>query len=80
MITALFSVLLLASDTPPAATEASPAPAATAEAPKEERKVCKRIPIVNSQYGSKRVCMTAAEWKARARGTGVEDLSSVTTK
>lgn len=80
MITALFSIMLLASDTPAATTEATPAPAPTAEAPKKERQICKRQPISGSQYRTTRVCKTAAEWRAYARGEGVEDLGSVTTK
>jgi hypothetical protein len=82
MIPALISVMLLASD-PAAATAAPAAPAAptqTAEEPKAERQICKREPIPSSQYRTKRVCMTAAQWKARARGEGIEDLSSVTTR
>jgi hypothetical protein len=80
MITALFSVLFLATDTPPAAVDVTSAPTATAEAPKAERTICKREPIPSSQYRTKRVCKTAAEWKAHARGQGIEDLSDVTTK
>jgi hypothetical protein len=80
MIPALFSVMLLVTD----AAAATPAPAApatkAAEAPKAERQICKREPIAQSQYRTKRVCMTAAQWKARARGEGIEDLSDVSTK
>lgn len=80
MIPALFTVMLLASDSA-AATPAPAAPAAqTAEEPKQERQICKREPIPSSQYRTKRVCMTASQWKARARGEGIEDLSSVTTR
>ena len=82
MITALFSVMLLADANAAqgtAADAAAPAPQAV-EAPKEERQVCKREPIPSSQYRTKRVCLTAAQWKARARGEGVEDMSSVSTK
>ena len=62
MITALFSVLLLASE----AAVAVPAPAApAAEAPKEERKICKREMDSTSRMGGKKICLTAAEWKSR---------------
>lgn len=63
MITALFSVLVLASDT--AAASAPPPPPATTEAaaPKEE-KICKRQPVTGQLQGTKRVCMTAEQWKA----------------
>ena len=70
MITALFSVLLLASD----AAAAAPAPAST-EAPKEEKKICKREMATESRMGSKRVCLTAAQWRERQndeiRGLGL---------
>lgn len=84
MITALFSIMLLA-DAHAAHTDAAPAAATApvsqaAEEPKAERQICKREPIPSSQYRTKRVCMTASQWKARARGEGIEDLSSVTTK
>ena len=82
MITALFSIMLLADAHAAHATSAESAvPAAQAvEAPKEERQICKREPIASSQYRTKRVCLTASQWKARARGEGIEDMSSVSTK
>ena len=80
MIPALFSVMLLVTD----AAAATPAPAVptteAAEESKAERQICKREPIASSQYRTKRVCLTSAQWKARARGEGIEDLGSVTTK
>jgi hypothetical protein len=83
MITALFSVMLLAdahSAHSGSAQATAEAPAQAVEASKEERQICKREPIPSSQYRTKRVCLTAAQWKARARGEGVEDMSSVSTK
>ena len=65
MIT-LLSVLLLASETPAAAVP--PTEATVAEAPKEERKICKRETATESRLGSKKVCLTAAQWKARDTG------------
>jgi hypothetical protein len=49
-----------------------------AEAPKVERKICRREETSVGLYGSRRVCLTAAEWKQRdhnsddldPRGTG----------
>jgi len=80
MIPVLFSVMLLASDAA-AASPASAVPAAeTATEQKAERQICKREPIASSQYRTKRVCLTSEQWKARARGDGVEDLGSVSTK
>lgn len=79
MIPALFSVMLLASGADAAVATTAPT-TETAEAPKAERQICKREPIPSSQYRTKRVCMTASQWKARARGEGIEDMSSVTTR
>lgn len=63
MIT-LLSLLLLGADTP--AETAQPAPAASsAEAPKEEKKICKREMATESRMGSKRICLTAAQWRQR---------------
>ena len=65
MIT-LLSALLLASDTPAAVAPATDATAA--EAPKEEKKICKREASTESRLGAKKVCLTAAQWKARDTG------------
>ena len=76
MITALFSMMLLASEAT-ATTSATTAQApAAVEAPKEEKKICKREEATESRLGSKRVCLTAAQW--RARQTGVKGLGDVT--
>lgn len=78
MIT-LFSVLLFASDTSSTAVQPEPV-AAAIEAPKEqakeERKICKREDDTTSRMGSKRVCLTAAQW--RARETSIKGLGDVT--
>ena len=64
----LFSVLLFASDTAPSVEAEKVAPAAV-EAPKEkarqERKICKLEENTMSRTAAKRVCLTAAEWRAR---------------
>jgi len=67
-----------ASPTP--ATAIIPTSAASPEAPKKERQICKRQPISGSLHGSKRVCMTAREWRHGKSSATYEDLSSVTTK
>ena len=79
MITALFSVMLLASD---AAAEAAPAPAAPAatsaeatEAPKAERKICKSEQVSGSMR-AKRVCLTASQWRARTGRDDGEEISN----
>jgi hypothetical protein len=66
MIT-LLSVLLLASDSPAAVTQSIETPA-VAEAPTEEKKICKREAATESRLGAKKVCLTAAQWKARDTG------------
>lgn len=71
MIAALFSVLLFASDTSAAATQPQQGSNATTEAPQEEKKICKREMATESRMGSKRICLTAAEWRERqSRGDG----------
>ena len=63
MLAALFSVLLIASE-PVAVTPALQAPVTNeaAEAPKPE-KICRRQPVTGQLQGTKRVCMTAEQWK-----------------
>ncbi len=74
MITALFSVMLLASDA--AATVPAPEPSAAIEASKDEKKICKREMASKSRLAAKRVCLTAAEWRARSGGVkGLGDVS-----
>ena len=63
MLSVLFSVLLVASDSASAEVPAAPpTPVAneTAEAPK---KICKRQQVTGQLQGTKRVCMTAEQWK-----------------
>jgi len=82
MISMLLSAMLLVVVDPPvAATAATPLTnAAMAESPKKERQVCKREPISGSLHGSKRVCMTAREWREGKSSATYEDLGSVSTK
>ncbi|HEY0629341.1 MAG TPA: hypothetical protein VGD23_08435 [Sphingomicrobium sp.] len=69
MITVLFSVMLLAAETGAATATTTTTEAPTAvEAPKEEKKICKRDMATESRLGSKRTCLTAAQWKARDTG------------
>ena len=65
MIT-LLSVLLLTSEAP--ATLAPSTDATATEASKEEKKICKREAATESRLGAKKVCLTAAQWKARDTG------------
>lgn len=65
MFSALFSVMLLVSGNA-AATPAAQAPttneAASAEEPK---KICKREQVTGQLQGTKRVCLTAEQWRVR---------------
>ena len=62
MITALFSVLLMTSEGA-AATAATPLAPVANEAAEPEKKICKRQPVTGQIQGTKRVCMTAEQWK-----------------
>lgn len=74
----LFALSLIIAD-PAVATQAT-APAEIKEAAKEPRKICKRETVSTSLHGSKRVCMTADEWKQREKDAEYSDMGSVTTK
>ena len=53
---------------------ASPALAGDSSAPKKERTICRTLQsATGSHRPGKRVCLTAAEWKAR--DTGVENYA-----
>ena len=64
MLAALFSVLLVASENA-ATTTTPPAPATNeaAEAYDPDKKICKRQAVTGQLQGTKRVCMTAEQWK-----------------
>jgi len=62
MITALFSVLLMTSEGA-AATAVTPTAPVANEAAEVEKKICKRQPVTGQIQGTKRVCMTADQWK-----------------
>lgn len=68
MITALFSVMLLAAEAATATPATTAGAPAAVEAPKEEKKICKRETVSESRLGGKRICLTAAQWKARDSG------------
>jgi len=81
MITALFSVLLLASETPAAAPEATSALAQ--EAPeaeptkKAEKKICRVDPALTGSRMKTKLCLTQTEWDRRAAGKSVGDLKTM---
>lgn len=62
MIAALFSVLLIASEGASGTAVTPPAPVAN-ETAEVEKKICKRQPVTGQIQGTKRVCMTAEQWK-----------------
>lgn len=64
MFVALLGVMLIASET--AATTTPPQAPATneaAEPAQPEKKICKRQPVTGQIQGTKRICMTAEQWK-----------------
>lgn len=79
MISSLIAASMLFGQAQPVATTTPIAPAPVAKV-KEERKICKRESIATSLHGSKRVCLTAAQWRARELNATVEDLGAVTSK
>ena len=70
MFAVALSMLLLAAETTPAPVADAPAQAAPAatvgadKAEKAEKKICKRESSTESRLGSKRICLTAEQWKA----------------
>jgi len=65
MFAALFSVLLLASENSAATVQETPAPVTSeaTETAEPNKKICKRQPVTGQIQGTKRVCMTAEQWK-----------------
>ncbi|HET9397373.1 MAG TPA: hypothetical protein VFO45_00990 [Sphingomicrobium sp.] len=72
MLVALLSVMLFASQT--TATTPSSAPSTNetsgaAETSDPDKKICKRQPVTGQLQGTKRVCMTAEQWKRAQEAT-----------
>lgn len=61
-----FAPSLLAGDSP-AETASKPAESAKTDQGAEE-KVCRRIHVIGSRLGTKKICATAAEWQEIRRG------------
>ena len=70
MLAALFSVLLIASESA-ATTTQTPAQVANeaTEAYDPNKKICKRQAVTGQLQGTKRVCMTAEQWKRSQEST-----------
>jgi len=75
----LFAAVTLApaGEAPPANTGPSPVTVSAGQnpAPVDERKICKRDDSSSTRLGSKRICLTAAQW--RARDSEIRGLSDV---
>jgi hypothetical protein len=73
----LLSAFLMAADpVAPPAPATTPAPQAQQQV-KAERKICKRQMVTTSLHGSKRVCLTASEWRVRnGEGGDAESIGS----
>jgi hypothetical protein len=84
MIAALFSVLLLAAETPTATPEAASAPteaATTAAEPArtagKEKKICRVNPADTGSRMKKKLCLTQNEWDMRSKGRSAEDVKTL---
>lgn len=84
MIAALFSVLLLAPETPAATAEtASPTTqeAATTAQPVEKaeksKKICGADPANTGSRMPRKLCLTEIEWEKRAAGRSAGDLKTI---
>jgi hypothetical protein len=63
MLSALFGFLLLASE--PTVPSTTGQAASAGETAGEPKKICKREQVTGQLQGTKRVCLTAEQWKAR---------------
>ena len=82
MLTVALSVLLLATETAaPAPQQPATAISQPAEAQKAEKKICKREQSTGSRMDSKRICLTAAQWKEHEQEArdNVADMQRRTT-
>jgi len=79
MISLLFGVLLLASDTSGATASPSSDPAEqTAPVKKEkEKKICKSDPSYTGSRMKKQICLTAIEWEKHDSGKSAGDLKTM---
>ena len=82
MIAALFSVLLLAAETPATTAETASAPTeATAVEPAKtatkEKKICRVDPANTGTRMKKKICLTQNEWDMKAKGKNAGDLKTL---
>jgi hypothetical protein len=66
MIAALLTVFLIASDSAATSnvTQTPPSEEAAIAAPEAPKKICKRQAVTGQIQSTKRICMTAEQWKA----------------
>lgn len=57
------SLMLMAPESGATVPPAAQADSKTAEAPDPGKKICKRQPVTGQLQGTKRICMTAEQWK-----------------
>jgi len=84
MIAALFSVLLLAADTPATTPETASAPAqeatpaaAPVKTAEKEKKICRADPANTGTRMKQKLCLTQNEWDMKARGKNAGDLKTM---
>jgi hypothetical protein len=84
MIAALFSVLLLATETPATSADTSNVSAQAAASAVEpaktavkEKKICRIDPANTGTRMAKKMCLTQTEWDMKARGKNVGDLKTM---
>ena len=79
MITALFSVLLLAAETPATTSETASAPTSepTAVTADSGKKICKVDPANTGTRMKKKLCLTQNEWNIRRQGISADQFKNV---
>ena len=69
MLAALLSVMLLTSENSATATTVPQEPVSSEAAVDPDKKICKRQPVTGQLQGTKRVCLTAEQWKRAQEAT-----------
>jgi len=67
---ALVAVALVLTSAPVVAAFAADSQEPAADTPKQERQICRRVETASeTRVARRRVCMTAAQWRARSDGS-----------
>ncbi len=86
MIAALFSVLLVASQTPATTSETTTTSSTTQESAQpvqptktaaKEKKTCRVDPANTGSRMKKKICLTAVEWEKHSAGKSAGDLKTI---